>query len=211
VLATCSWFQPSAMNRTQKGGSHLSIRLSIQPRPSGEYNTRRAECEAGVRHLSKYLPKIRALRDVTLDELKQYGKDLPEVIYRRCRHVISENARVILAAEALERRDLEAFGHLMRESHRSLRDDYEVSCPELDIMVELAEKVEGVYGARMTGGGFGGCTVNLVDKGASEDLRAASFEGYGARFGFEPDFYVLQASDGTSEITPRGFVRSPTD
>jgi galactokinase len=167
---------------------------------SGEYNTRRAECEAGVRHLSKYLPMIRALRDVTLDELKQYGKDLPEVIYRRCRHVISENSRVILAAEALERRDLEACGHLMRESHRSLRDDYEVSCRELDIMVELAEKIEGVYGARMTGGGFGGCTINIVEDASVEEFRRKVAYGYEQATDLKPEIYICAAADGAQEI-----------
>jgi galactokinase len=167
---------------------------------SGEYNTRRAECEAGVRHLSKYLPKIRALRDVTLDELKQYGKDLPEVIYKRCRHVISENSRVILAAEALERRDLEAFGHLMRESHRSLRDDYEVSCRELDIMVELAEKIVGVYGARMTGGGFGGCTINIVEAAHVEEFNRKVAYGYEQATGLKPEIYICAAANGAQEI-----------
>jgi len=157
------------------------------------------------------MPNTRSLRDVTVAMLDEYGAWLPENILRRCRHVVTENERTFSVAEAFRKNDFTSAGRLMFESHRSLRDDYEVSCPELDFLVERAAEVAGVYGARMTGGGFGGSTVNLVDKGALEDLRAASFEGYGARFGFEPDFYVLQASDGTSEITPRGFVRSPTD
>jgi galactokinase len=166
----------------------------------GEYNARRAECEAGVRHLAKFLPNVRALRDVTLDELKAYGKDLPEVIYRRCRHVISENGRVILAAEALEGHDLGAMGRLMRESHLSLRDDYEVSCRELDIMVELAEKVEGVYGARMTGGGFGGCTINLVEAARVEEFKLAVGRGYAQATGREPDIYTCVAAEGAQEM-----------
>src|SRR5262249_12018695 len=119
---------------------------------SSEYNTRRAECEAGVGYLeSKYWNVIR-LRDVTLVGFQQVEDDMDEVIYKRCRHVISENERVLRAAEALDRGDLNAFGGLMYASHRSLRDDYEVSCIELDIMVDLATQLEGVYGARMTGG-----------------------------------------------------------
>src|SRR5712692_6915513 len=134
---------------------------------SGEYNKRRAECEVGVGHLAERLPGVRALRDVTTADLESHGRDLPELIYRRCRHVITENARVIKAAAALGRNDLSDFGRLMDESHRSLRDDYEVSCEELNLMVALAGALPGVYGARMTGGGFGGCSVNLV---ASESV-----------------------------------------
>src|SRR5262245_2412368 len=129
---------------------------------SSEYNKRREQCEAGVKHLAQMLPNVSALRDVTLEQLEHYGQEMPEVIYRRCRHVVSENARVLEAGEALVSDNLNRFGQLMYESHRSLRDDYEVSCKELDLMVELASKLKGIYGARMTGGGFGGCTVNLV-------------------------------------------------
>ena len=128
--------------------SNTMVKHSIA---KGEYNQRRAECEAGVRVLSKHLPNVRALRDVTLEDLEAYGRELPDVVMRRCRHVISENGRVLQAAAALERGDLAVFGKLMLESHRSLRDDFEVSCPELDLMVELSQQVEGVYGTRMTG------------------------------------------------------------
>ncbi len=128
----------------------------------GEYNVRRRDCEEGVQLLSTVLPGIQALRDVTLRDLEDHRKLLSETVYRRCRHVITENRRVPQAAEALERGDLHTLGELMAESHRSLRDDYQVSCPELDLMVDLAAKHSGVYGTRMTGGGFGGCTVNLA-------------------------------------------------
>ena len=132
---------------------------------SSQYNVRRAECEAGVHHFAQSNPNVRALRDVTKAEVERARVDLSEVIYRRCRHIVSENARVLEAAEALESSNLKAFGQLMDESHRSLRDDYEVSCRELDLMVELAGRVEGVYGSRMTGGGFGGCTISIVEDG----------------------------------------------
>ena len=136
---------------------------------SGEYNQRRTACEEGVRILRKQLPGVRSLRDVTPEQLEQHREALPAVIYRRCRHVVSENLRVESAAEALEANDLPAFGKLMGESHKSLRDDYEVSSRELDVMVEIASKQAGAYGSRMTGGGFGGCTINLV---ASEQADA---------------------------------------
>jgi galactokinase len=131
---------------------------------AGEYNKRRAECDEGVRQLAQRINGVSALRDVTMSQLESAGQDLPEVIYRRCRHVISENARVEQAAAALERGDLDEFGRLMGESHRSLRDDYEVSCHELDLMVSFANSLPGTFGARMTGGGFGGCTVNMVSE-----------------------------------------------
>jgi galactokinase len=166
----------------------------------GEYNQRRAECEAGVRALSKYLPNARALRDVTPEDLEKYGRDLPEVVLRRCRHVVSEDVRVQQAADALERGDLPAFGKLMLESHRSLRDDFEVSCAELDIMVELAEKAEGVYGSRMTGGGFGGCTITLVKAEYVEAFRQIIQQGYERLTGRKPEIYICTAADGVGRV-----------
>jgi galactokinase len=166
----------------------------------GEYNQRRAECEAGVRGLAKYLPNAQALRGVTPEDLEAYGHELPDVVRRRCRHVISENARVLQAAAALELGDLQAFGNLMLESHRSLRDDFEVSCPELDLMVELAGQAEGVYGARMTGGGFGGCTVALVQSGCVEAFKRTVERGYERSTGCKPEIYVCSAADGVGRV-----------
>ena len=143
----------------------------------GEYNERRKECEQGARLFAQKKPGVTALRDVTMDDFAKFQGELPEVVRRRCRHVITENARALEAGEALARNDLERFGQLMHQSHVSLRDDYEVSCPELDLMVDLAAGKKGVYGARMTGGGFGGCTINLVQDEYVEAFRA---KGYGA-------------------------------
>jgi galactokinase len=178
---------------------------------SSEYNTRRAECESGVAILRKHLSEVKSLRDATMGILEEFGSSLPDNILRRCRHVVSENQRTLAAAEAFRRNDLRAAGELMSESHRSLRDDYEVSCPELDLLVETAESIENVYGARMTGGGFGGCTVNLIRKDAVPRLKETSAKIYTARFGFEPDFYVFQPADGASEISAGDFTRSPID
>lgn len=166
----------------------------------GEYNQRRSECEAGVRSLSKYLPNTLALRDVTLENLETYGHELPETILRRCRHVIGENARVLQAAALLELGDLQAFGTLMLESHRSLRDDFEVSCPELDLMVKLAVQVEGVYGTRMTGGGFGGCTIALVQAACVEAFQRTVQEGYERSTGGKPEIYICSAADGVGRV-----------
>ena len=168
---------------------------------SSAYNERREQCEAGVKHLLKFLPDIGALCDVTLEQLEQFGSDLPDVIYRRCRHVITENARVLSAAEALKRRDLNSFGELMAESHRSLRDDYEVSCRELDLMVELAREIEGVYGSRMTGGGFGGSTVNLVDQHDVDQFRERLAHSYEQVTKLRPEIYICNASNGAKEVT----------
>jgi galactokinase len=153
-----------------------------------------------VRYLARFLPDVKALRDVTIEQLEEFGRDLPEVVYRRCQHVITENARVLAAGDALERRDLKRFGELMAESHRSLRDDYEVSSRELDLMVELARKVEGVYGARMTGGGFGGCTVNLVDTGQVEQFKQSVPKEYRHVTGLRPEIYVCEPANGAEEI-----------
>ena len=167
---------------------------------SGEYNSRRAQCEEGVRLLSRSLPSIRALRDVTAEELERHGHNLPETIRKRCRHVVLENGRVSAAAVALQDGELATFGRLMKESHRSLRDDYDVSCPELDLMVELAEKQEGVYGARMTGGGFGGCRVNVVKPDAAAEFEHSVSCAYEKATGLSPQILVTSAADGVGEV-----------
>jgi galactokinase len=163
---------------------------------AGRYNQRRAEAEEGVRILAQHYPGIRALRDVTIEQLKQYVQVLPPVIYRRCEHVIRENGRVLNASRALPAGDLIRMGELMQQSHESLRDLYEVSCPELDLMVSLADSLPECRGARMTGGGFGGCTVNLVDAGQADEFAERITEAYQARTGVHPDVFVCSAADG---------------
>jgi galactokinase len=167
---------------------------------TGEYNKRREECEEGVQLLARTLPHVKALRDVTLADLDQYGHGLPDVILRRCRHVVSEDARVEEAAAALGRADLAGFGKLMADSHRSLQQDYEVSCVELDLMVELANQAPGVIGARMTGGGFGGCTINLVDSAQVDAFRTSVARGYQEKMGLVPEIYVSTPAEGASEV-----------
>jgi galactokinase len=163
---------------------------------SGEYNARRRSCEDGVRHLQQFLPAISALRDVTMADLKQHGGNLPEITHRRCRHVITENLRVQAAGTALKNGDLAGFGKLMADSHTSLRRDYEVTCNELDLMVDLASDLPGLYGARMTGGGFGGCTVNLVQAQNVDEFHAKITEGYQRAIGIVPEIYVCSAAQG---------------
>jgi galactokinase len=126
---------------------------------------------------------------------------LPDTIFRRCRHVIAENARTLAAGEALQSGQISRFGGLMYESHSSLRDDYEVSSPELDVMVKLAAGVQGTYGARMMGGGFGGCTINLVDKTRVEDFKRDIAQLYEKKIGIQPEIYVSSAADGASAVS----------
>ncbi|MFN7945371.1 MAG: galactokinase [Blastocatellia bacterium] len=168
---------------------------------SSEYNTRRAECEQGVRMLQQFLPSIQALRDVSVDEFRQYEAQLPEVIRRRCRHVITENARTLAAASALWSGRLNEMGRLMIASHQSLRDDYEVSCPELNLLVDTALGVSGVFGSRMTGGGFGGCTVSLVRNDALTAFTETITRAYQPTFGQTPGIYVVSAGEGATELT----------
>lgn len=166
-----------------------------------EYNTRRAECEKGVEILQKFLPKITQLRDVSVEDFEKYKTHLPEIIEKRCRHVVTENERTLKAAEALKKNNLEEFGHLMFLSHRSLRDDYEVSCSELDLLVEIAKTGAGVLGARMTGGGFGGSTVNLVKReNLTEFNEKIQFE-YERQTNIKPSIYISGAADGAGEIS----------
>jgi galactokinase len=167
---------------------------------SGEYNARRAECEEGVRILRMVFPEIRALRDVSLPQLKDNRRNLPQKVFARCRHVITENARVNSAVEALHRGDSKALRPLLQESHRSLRDDYEVSCGELDLMVEIAMAQPGLMGARMTGGGFGGCTINLVESAAVNNFRRNVAEEYFSKTSLTPEIYVSPASEGAQQI-----------
>ncbi len=167
---------------------------------SSEYNKRRAECEQGVRIMSADFPAIKALRDVSFQQFQKVESKLPETIRKRCRHVISEDERTLETIDALNKNDLQRFGELMNASHDSLRDDYEVSCKELDIMVNEARTLPGVLGARMTGGGFGGCTVNLVQTDHIENFCSEIRKSYQRATGLETEIYVSSPSQGAHEI-----------
>lgn len=165
-----------------------------------EYNVRRAECERGVELLREVLPGIRALRDVTLEDFARHAERLPEPVRRRCRHVVTENDRTLRAVEALRRGDLEEMGRLMNCSHRSLRDDYEVSCAELDLLTEIAGRFAPCLGARLTGGGFGGSTVNFVRRHALAEFQSLVTSEYRRATGTAPNVYVSDAGDGAKEV-----------
>jgi galactokinase len=165
---------------------------------SSDYNERRRQCQEGVAQLGKFLPGLKSLRDVTLRDLGKYQAKMEPVILKRCRHVISENQRVLDTVEALKGKNLERVKALFHESHESLRDDYEVSCHELDTLVELGQEHPLQKGSRMTGAGFGGCTVHLVPAEGQVVENFISFvsEGYQRRIGRKPEYYVFTASPG---------------
>ena len=167
---------------------------------SSAYNERRRQCEEALAALSaqKQLPGLCALTPAEFDDLRSCIPD--EICARRARHAVYENARTLRAAQALRAGDLSAFGVCMNDSHMSLRDDYEVSCPELDFLAETAWGLDGVYGARMTGGGFGGCTVNLVRRDAAEAFVVAMKARYRQFCGREAEAYVVEISDGAGRI-----------
>jgi galactokinase len=161
-----------------------------------EYAVRVRQCEEAAAEMRKAGLKADSLRDVTLEQFKSVERELSELLRRRARHVITENARVHEAVAALDSGNVERFGELMKASHISLRDDYEVSSPELDALTSIAWKQPGVLGARMTGAGFGGCTVNLVRRETTSGLVNALQENYRQPTGRPPEVYVLDAADG---------------
>jgi galactokinase len=167
---------------------------------SSEYNVRRRQCEEGVALLRRYVPSVRSLRDVGLCLLEEHRAELDPAVYKRCDYVIRENVRVEQACGHLGDGDFRAFGALMSASHAGLRDGYEVSSPELDILVESAALVEGVLGARMMGAGFGGCIVALVEEGAVPAFRERVGRAYEAATGKVPNIHVVAIADGTGLI-----------
>jgi len=168
---------------------------------NSEYNKRREECKKATEFFThRFGHKVQALRDVTIEEFKQYQEQLPETIARRARHVILENDRVQASKKAIEAGDYITFGQLMIESHQSLKVDYEVSCEELDLLVDLALKQEGVLGARMTGAGFGGCTVNLLKREKVNIFKKTIQKEYKRITGIIPDIYITIPADGAKVL-----------
>jgi galactokinase len=165
------------------------------------YNTRRRECEEGVRLIAEREPSVTSLRDVDPEMFDRNRGRLPEIVGRRCEHIVMEDVRVLKTVEALAAGDLDAVGRLFAASHASLRDLFEVSSLELDVMVEVASGVPGVVASRTTGAGFGGCTVSLVREGAEEALREAVMRDYSARTGLTPSVHVVTAVDGAGPLS----------
>ncbi len=167
---------------------------------SGEYNKRRADCEEAVRILSAHVPGVKSLRDVGVETFDQFASQLPERVQKRARHVVEEIGRTQRAIPLLERGDVAQFGGLLNDCHASLRDLYEVSIPELDVMVRVAQSLPGCYGARLTGAGFGGCTVNLVSVEKAGEFADQLSAGYEAETGLHPEIYICQASRGAELV-----------
>ena len=166
----------------------------------GAYNTRRAEVEQATATLRAHRPEIALLRDATPADLAEWGREMPLNVLKRARHIVTDSLRAEAAAAALERGDLPELGKLMAEAHASYRDDFEASCPEADLLVALANGLPGLVGARLTGGGFGGCTVNLVEHAAASGFVAAIAEKYQAKTGIQPDVFLCHASDGVARV-----------
>ncbi len=183
-------------------GTHLVICHSGSPRKlaSSEYNARREACNQAVRVLRQIDPEVRALRDVDPELLEVARHLLDDTTYRLARHVVTENARVLATVDALAAGDLDIVGAALGASHRSLRDDFAVSSAALDALVEIADSVPGVIGSRLTGAGFGGCTVNLVREDAVSALGAAIETRYPAMTGLTPRVYVVRAADGARRV-----------
>ena len=167
---------------------------------SSEYNRRRADCEAGVALLQKYYGSISSLRDVTAEMLSAHRSEFDDVVYRRCDYIVAENNRVVEGCKALAAGDFQSFGRLMYGSHEGLSRQYEVSCKELDQLVDIARKVPGVLGSRMMGGGFGGCTITLIEKSKVADFEQAVKLSYKTPDGREPEIYEVVIGDGAGEL-----------
>jgi len=184
-------------------GHHIVIANTNKKHRLGEskYNERRSECEKGFEILKKYIPNATCLCDITKDQFEQYAHHIEDgVIRNRVKHVIYENARVLRSVDALSNGDLIEFGKLMNASHDSLRDLYEVTGVELDTLVEEARKIDGVVGSRMTGAGFGGCTVNIVREDAIGDFIREVGLAYEKKIGYPASFYISEIGSGGGEI-----------
>jgi galactokinase len=167
----------------------------------GEYTSRRAEVEEAARVIARHRPEVRFLRDATVDDLKKWGAEMSPNALKRARHVITENTRTVAAAEALIHHDLKELGRLMAEAHESYSKDFEASCIEADTMVMLANKLPGLIGARLTGGGFGGCTINLVDQREAPGFAEALAASYADATGIAPQIHICHASSGAHKVT----------
>ena len=167
---------------------------------SSEYNQRRMECNDGVKIMRKDYPQVESLRDVSVEMLEEYKSKLNPIIYKRCKYVVEENGRLLRACEVLSIHDLKIFGALMYQTHEGLSKDYEVSCKELDFLVGLLKDNPNVYGSRMMGGGFGGCTINLIENDAIDSISIKVKETYKKAFGIEANIYITKIDNGTDTV-----------
>ncbi len=168
---------------------------------SSEYNLRREECNKGVEVIKKEFPTVTSLRDVNPEMLETLKTKMEPLTYRRCKYIVDENERLLKACDALKIHDLETFGSLLYQTHQGLSKDYEVSCPELDFLVEETKNISSVYGARMMGGGFGGCTINIIENEAVNEVTSVIAKKYKEKFTRDATVYVTKISAGTSIVS----------
>ena len=167
----------------------------------GEYTSRRAQVEEAAAVIRRHRPEVKFLRDATLDDLTRWGSEMSPLALKRARHVISENTRTVAAADALTRGDLKELGRLMAEAHASYSQDFEASCVEADAMVALAQDLDGLIGARLTGGGFGGCTINLVERENAAQFSEELSARYATETGIVPQVMICHASSGAHKVS----------
>ncbi|WP_258102059.1 galactokinase [Marinoscillum pacificum] len=165
-----------------------------------EYNIRRKQCEEGVSLLQKYFPGVKSLRDVSLEQLNAHQSELSDVVYKRCKYVIEENERVMSMTKAMEAGEIDSLGEILTIAQEGMRSEYEISCPEIDFMADFANNREDVVGARMMGGGFGGCTINLVNKGSEDQFISELSAAYKEQFNKEITPIKVVISDGVKRI-----------
>lgn len=198
ILLDCRSLEASYVPANFKGHKLLLLNTMVSHSLAGsEYNTRRQECEEVVAVVNQRYPEVRSLRDINHKRLQEFREELTKVHYKRAHYVISENDRVLKAVEAMKQDDLDHFGLLMYASHKGLRDNYEVSCRELDFLVDFTTEYEAVKGARMMGGGFGGCTINLIEDEAVDDFVKEASKAYQSQFGIAPEAIIVSPSRGT--------------
>lgn len=166
-----------------------------------EYNVRRQQCEEGIQLLKKYYPEIKSLRDVSYEQLVKHWKEFNSTVYDRCTFIVNENQRLLAACDALRHNDISGFGEMMYASHKGLSKRYEVSCKELDFLVEKAKTISGVAGSRMMGGGFGGCTINIVQTDKLPAFIEQIQEAYHAQFSIYPEVYSMTLADGANLVS----------
>ncbi len=167
---------------------------------SSEYNTRRQQCEAGVKMMQQFVEGAKSLRDIPKGTLELHKNEIPVEIYKRCHYVVTENERLLNGCALLAKGDIQSFGQLMYQTHQGLSKEYEVSCAELDFLVDTAKTIEGVAGARMMGGGFGGCTINLVKMEHIPAFEKGMKKAYLHRFNKDAEVYITQIEDGAKRI-----------
>ena len=186
----------------QRGLTCPTIRVQLvwNNLADSEYNIRRKQCDEGVSLLQKYFPEVKSLRDVSLEELNAHQSELSDVVYKRCKYVIEENERVMSMTKAMEAGEIDALGEILTIAQEGMRSGYEISCPEIDFMADFANNREDVVGARMMGGGFGGCTINLVNKGSEDQFISELNAAYKEQFNKEITPIKVVISDGVKRI-----------